>query len=78
MQRYKVKFLVIHSNTEHNDVQVLYQTNFMMLDTVHVVVVVVVVVVVDYCITTAFSEIWKNSIPILAALDVFESWKAHV
>ena len=57
MQRYKVKFLVIHSNTEHNDVQVLYQTNFMMLDTVHVVVVVVVVVVVDYCITTAFSEI---------------------
>ena len=53
MQRYKVKFLVIHSNTEHNDVQVLYQTNFMMLDTVHVVVVVVV----DYCITTAFSEV---------------------
>jgi len=48
IQRYKVKFLVIHANTEPNDVQVLHQTIFMTLDTFHVVV---------YYIITAFSEI---------------------
>ena len=67
--RYKIKMLVIHSNTEHNVVQVLHQTHFMMLDTFHVVV---------FYIITVFSEIWKSPIPILAALEVSEAWKADM